>query len=437
MTKIVIYTEPKFLVEKKYVFKVIFEEILGIQYDVFDTAVSEAYRLLLPDGRYIEFKDSFFSYIPESIGYLKSKYLPTQLIELKNVLPNEVVPVFYGSNIFTNHGQTINCGADIFGSAFFMLTRWEEIISDHKDKYGRFIEDEACAVKFGVIQKPLVHIYAELIRKLLTDFGLEIPQKHTFQKVLTHDVDFLYKWETKVDFLKNGLGDLFKRLSPKTFKETLQTHKENKDPYDTFDKIMTLSEQNGYTSLFYILLDKRNERLIPTERGQKILKSIQTRNHSVGIHSNYVKQSEKEKLSNDIHTLESMYDCKITKNRQHFLRLQIPETFHLLEDAGIEQDSSLYYSQHFGFRTGMCIEHSLFDCKTRKILLIKELPLTIMDRTLLKARNHNEAITMVDSLLETVKKYNGTFVCLWHNSSFNSREWKYLDGLYEHIVEVK
>ena len=48
-----------------------------------------------------------------------------------------------------------------------------------------------------------------------------------------------------------------------------------------------------------------------------------------------------------------------------------------------------------------------------------------------------EAEEWVDSLMYTVKRYHGSFVCLWHNSSFYSMEWKYLDGLYTHIVEDK
>mgnify|MGYP006391485751 FL=1 len=68
---------------------------------------------------------------------------------------------------------------------------------------------------------------------------------------------------------------------------------------------------------------------------------------------------------------------------------------------------------------------------------IKELPLTLMDVTLQHARNYDEAIAWVDSLIKMVKKYHGNFVCLWHNSSFNAKEWNYLDGVYEHIVKTK
>ena len=70
-------------------------------------------------------------------------------------------------------------------------------------------------------------------------------------------------------------------------------------------------------------------------------------------------------------------------------------------------------------------------------MIIKELPLTLMDVSLQDARKYKEAEEWVDSLMATVKRYNGCFVSLWHNTSFCSLEWKYLDGLYSHIAEDK
>ncbi len=436
MEKIAIYTESKFLPEKNYVFKVIFEEILGITYEVFDTSVSQVYKIVLPNEKFIEFADDFFTYIPESIGYCKKAYLPQKVWQLKNDF-GEPIPFFYGSNRYTDHGKSIYCGLDIIGNSFFMLSRWEEMIADKKDKHGRFPEEDACAVKFGLIQKPLVHIYAEFLRRLFQQFGYEIPVKHKYKKILTHDIDYLYKWGTRFDYVKNCIGDICKRFSIKSLKTTMNMYKNGQDPYDTYQYLMDLSEQNGQKSLFYFLKSKKNDFEIITERGQKIIQSIIARGHNVAIHSNYFLEGEWREIQADKEYYERIFSKKIEQNRQHYLKVNIPQTFRLLEENGISQDSSLYYSHHLGFRTGMCIEHSLFDCERRRILKLKELPLTLMDISLQNARKYDEAVEMVDTLIETVKKYNGTFVCLWHNSSFNSPEWRYLAGIYEHIVEAK
>lgn len=434
--KITIYTESKFLVEKEYVFHVIFHEILGIEYELFDTSVSQVYKFVLPNGNFVEFADEFFTYIPESIGYCDEKYLPTKVAELKNVLPNEIVPFLYGNNTLTDHSKSLYCGGDVIGGAFFMLSRWEEQIVESFDAWGRFPEKKACAVKFGLIRKPIVHIYAELIRKFFADFGFEISQKHTFQKTLTHDVDFLYKWGRPIDFLKSCLADIFKRFSIRTLQSSLKMRQNGTDPYDVYKSLMDLSESVGLKSTFYFLNTKINELELATEKGKGIVDSILSRKHSVGIHSNYYLESDSEKIKADKEFYEKILGCKLTKNRQHYLKIQSPQTLRMLESNGIVQDSSLYYPHFPGFRTGMCIEHSLFDCEKRKMMEIRELPLTLMDVSLLDARKYDEALEWVDSLLATVKQYHGNFVCLWHNSSFNALEWEFLTGMYEHVVKA-
>ncbi|MCQ2959858.1 MAG: polysaccharide deacetylase family protein [Bacteroidales bacterium] len=434
--KIIIYTESKFLPEKKYVFQVIFNEILGINYEFFDTSVSQVYKFVLPNGKYIEFADCFFTNIPESIGYCFAKYLPSKISELKGVLSDEVVPFLYGNNTYTEHAKTLYCGGDIIGSSFFMLSRWEELISEKFDRWGRFPEKDACAVKYGFIQKPLVHVYAELLRKIFADYGFEIPQNQIFRKTLTHDVDYIYKWGRSKDFLKSCCADLFKRFSVRTFKSSLKMRKSGQDPYDMYSYLMDLSEKNGLKSTFYFLNNKLNDWELNTEKGKEIISLIQKRNHNVGIHSNYYLEADSEKVKIDKEYYSKIFNRELIHNRQHFLKMRFPQTLRMLEQNGIIQDSSMYYPHFPGFRTGMCIEHSVFDCETRKIMNIKELPLTLMDVSLLKARKNDEAKDMVDALISTVKKYNGNFVCLWHNSSFNAKEWNFLDGIYEYVVNA-
>lgn len=435
--KITIYTESKFLAEKKYVFQVLFKEILGVEYELFDTSVSQVYKFVLPNGAFLEFADEFFTYIPESIGYCSRKYIPTKISELKNALPDEIVPFLYGNNTLTRHERNLYCGGDIIGGAFFMLSRWEEMVTESYDRWGRFPEKEAVAVKFNFITKPIVHLYAELVRLFCSEYGMVIPQAHTFQKTLSHDVDYLYKWGSPVDFFKTCCADLLKRLSVRQFKSSLKMWKSGQDPYDVYAKLMDLSERHGLQSTFYFLNTKSNECELQTERGQQIVASILNRKHNVGIHSNYFLEADSEKVKSDKEFYSSLLHKELTLNRQHFLKMRVPQTFRMLEQNGITQDSSLYYPHFPGFRTGMCIEHSLFDCETHTIMNIKELPLTLMDISLLNARKYEEAIAWVDSLIKTVKKYNGNFVCLWHNSSFNAMEWEFLNGIYEHIVKTE
>jgi hypothetical protein len=38
-------------------------------------------------------------------------------------------------------------------------------------------------------------------------------------------------------------------------------------------------------------------------------------------------------------------------------------------------------------------------------------------------------------LIDEAKKYNGEFIFLWHNSSFNTKEWKEYEYIYEKVIK--
>ena len=45
----------------------------------------------------------------------------------------------------------------------------------------------------------------------------------------------------------------------------------------------------------------------------------------------------------------------------------------------------------------------------------------------------NDAINNVNKIKENVRKYNGNFVFLWHNSSFNLNKWKKYEKVYKEL----
>jgi len=59
-----------------------------------------------------------------------------------------------------------------------------------------------------------------------------------------------------------------------------------------------------------------------------------------------------------------------------------------------------------------------------------------MDGSLVTYQNISveEAYNKVNILLLEVKKYNGEFVFLWHNSAFNTKTWKPFQIIYEKIL---
>lgn len=135
--------------------------------------------------------------------------------------------------------------------------------------------------------------------------------------------------------------------------------------------------------------------------------------------------------------IENIVGEKLKFGRQHFLRFEVPTTWQIWEDADMEWESTLSYADKEGFRCGVCYPFSVFNVLTRKKLKLKEKPLIVMDGTFVNYQMEltpEEVFQKIRKLIDKVKKYNGEFVILWHNSSFNVPPWDRYGWIYKNVV---
>ena len=57
----------------------------------------------------------------------------------------------------------IQLGLDIFGSVFFMITRYEEVVKSDRDEYDRFPAAASLAYQEGFLDRPIVNEYLEIL----------------------------------------------------------------------------------------------------------------------------------------------------------------------------------------------------------------------------------------------------------------------------------
>lgn len=112
----------------------------------------------------------------------------------------------------------------------------------------------------------------------------------------------------------------------------------------------------------------------------------------------------------------------VRSGRQHFLRWHADRSWADWEKAGLEEDSSVGFAQHAGFRAGTCKSYpvwSLINCKPIELI---ENSLIVMDHSLLPKEYMNlsldNAESFIKKLLSVVKLMKGNMVVLWHNDNF-------------------
>lgn len=427
--------------ERKYIIDVLFSEFLHIEYKLEVSDIQ--YYTIRFDNKTIIINDDFFNNFPAELSYLKKENIPQKVIFAENQFSLEAnIPILYGNSDIEVSENKIFCGNDIFASSFFMLTRWEEYVIKEKDNYGRFPDKFQLSVKHNFNERPVVNEYMEMLRKMIAYLGIEIENKHKYKPVITHDIDFFARYDKFSKVIKATGGDIIKRKSFKKAFHTINSYikikrGKEKDPYDTFDYLMNLSEKVNLKSHFYFipsLLGEEDAKYDITEDAViKMMQHIIERGHIVGIHGAFRSYDNEEIYIKELKRFPEK--IKINEGRQHLLRNKNPDTWQVYENAGLEYDSTTGFRNYVGFRAGTCYEYSVFNILSRKKLKLKEIPLIIMEQALVKKYSEKESILgKFATLKQLIKKYKGNFVILWHNNNFNIPEWENFKPLYEKII---
>jgi len=455
------------LEERTYIFDVLFNEFLGIE---IECIAENRHDILISFGdnsSELRVADVFLA-VPAS-DWLQASSLPS--IPLKDfTLPEDLrqiscgscadIPILFGQpdesgNFFQRQGDSIYMGVDVFGSAFFMLSRYEELCVADRDEYGRFPYVASLSAQAGIIDRPIVNEYLEVLWACLKLIKPDLQRKtQRYACAPSHDVDRLFDTRDKSwsAVARNVAGDLFRRgdfalASKRLYSRAISGREDFRhEPSNTFDFIMDTSEALGLTSAFYFISRKKPELencdySIGMPWVRALLRRIDERGHELGLHGSYQSFSDGNELSTELSNLRLVgREEGVTQNfrggRQHYLRWDAATTWRNWEAAGLAYDSTLTYAERAGFRSGTCYEYPVFDILSRTRLRLRERPLIVMEASLLGDRymqlSGTDAADRVSYLASVCRKFNGQFTILWHNDNLTRRNQR---ALYREILK--
>lgn len=439
--------------ERNYILDIMFNEFLGLEYEVETNIDCMNWQIQLPNNSILIFEDHFFNAFQNDLEYLKIENIPHEVMFAENEFtPETNIPVLYGTANLTiktvkDSKKQIVCGIDILASSFFMLTRWEEHVNKNRDIHDRFMATESLAFKQHFLDRPVVNEYAEMLKSMLLHLDETLDfRKHNFHMFVSCDVDMPFDCtvEKIVTLLRVCAGDLLKRKSVTEFFKRIRRYIFNKignykyDENYTFDWYMDECEKNNLKMAFYFIPDSSENNngcySLQDPKIQTLLQKINNRMHEIGIHGSYQTYQNKAKtiLQKKMFdkTLEQLdISQKTTGNRQHYLRWDSCVTPRYLDASGFLYDTTGSYADMPGFRYGICFEFSMFDFLTREKLKLRQRPLIVMECTVIDEAYMGlgytqEAIDLIKNLKKKCFKYDGNFSLLWHNSHFKNIEDK-------------
>jgi hypothetical protein len=408
----------------RYITKLIFCDILLSEVQFTDDAAA----FVESDYPKLNYSDRQFNDEP----FIKaSEFLFSNSIKLPEIKP---LP-YKGEHGFFETSENSLMPFDPFASAFLMVSRIEEYCSGARDFHGRFCANSSLLFRFGLLQKPVVNIWANLLATNLQHIypRLNFP-KPSFRLLTTIDIDNAWAYRNK-GFLRT-LASLGRDIIKTDFKKAGDRFRvlvgKMEDPYDTYKYLDSALDNTSKNVIFFFHLGNYARYDKPVS-----WKNIQLKNliqkiagkYKIGIHPSYRSsdRDNKELVGFEKERLQEITGLKIERSRQHYLRLQFPETYRALITAGITEDYTMGFHDMAGFRAGICTPFKFYDLEKEQEESLTIFPFQVMDVTLRQYMklSPEEAIVKMDSLINEIRKVGGTFIGIWHNESVSSaNEWK-------------
>ncbi len=417
----------------KYIFNLIFRDLLGINFVL--TSNIEEFK------NYQDFKLSYTNNpINDELFFISRNLLFESGITEQNISVFE----FNSNKVFYATGKLSALPFDVFAASFYLVSRYEEYLPHIRDEHGRFEAKDSLAFLNNFLQKPIVNIWANWIKGLLQKRypELSFPEKK-YEFISTIDIDNAYAYREKG--FTRSIGGYLKSLSTLNFKEITERNRVlfglEKDPYDTYDFQLAILKKYNFKSIYFFLLGDYgvNDKNLPIEskRFQSLIKMLGDY-AEIGIHPSYGSNKSKAQLKKEVSRLAKVLHRDVTKSRQHFLKLTLPETYRNLIDIDITDDYTMGFASQIGFRASICTPFNFYDLDMEMETKLKIHPFAIMEGTLkYYMKVHPEdAMQKIKPMIDEVKVVNGVFISLWHNDTINDQKlWKGWRAVYEEMVE--
>jgi len=249
-----------------------------------------------------------------------------------------------------------------------------------------------------------------VVSRYLYEQGLrvEYPGGKSFAVCLSHDVDLI-----NYSFLKPLLRTSGTRRALRWLDRQF-------NPRWNFGDIVDLEKHFGAKSTFFFMALNPGEKDFNyrIEDLTDELKSLSSDGRGVGLHGGYEAWDNLGLMKKQKQAVEKALGTPVLGYRNHYMKIKVPTTWHLLEEAGFAYDTTYGYPDQAGYRNGMCHPFRPYDMTSNRFLNILEIPLAIMDGSLFTymGLGPSEALARAKEIIDGASRCNGVVSILWHNT---------------------
>ena len=366
----------------------------------------------------------------------------------------ESIPFLFSQNgeIYTFFEDFCTIRKDIIASGFFFLTCWNEHIMNIRGASKSRVDfKQSLQYRWDFTEIPVVDVYCQIlyriIQLILPEFVRDIRWNvsKAFAVSLSHDVDYWHFWTSQhlLSTYQYNLTTFYKRPLNALFKIIGHTwHKAiSNQPMRKIRQIIKKEEARNVQSTWFLMgssnyEDSRQNYIADVAYREQIIDLLSQKD--VGLHGSPDSAFKPEVLQKELAVLTEL-GLNPTGFRTHYLHFDYQTSYSILEQAGIKYDSTLGYWEHIGYRAGTSFPFYPFNLKENRPFRILEIPLIVMDTTLLSSKAMNLSVVSAYFRLRRMVKraadYQSHVSLLWHNTTFDIIDFPFWGFLYWKVIK--
>lgn len=345
-----------------------------------------------------------------------------------------------GTPCFFTASENSSIPFDIFSASFYLLSRYEEYLPHVKDVHGRFSPKDSLAFQNDFLRLPVVDIWAnKLLDRLLERFpDLEIKRKsYKYTSIIDVSTSHCYAHRGFTRSLAGFLLDLGNFRLRRLFKRIAVWFNPKNDPYNNFAFLIDIKKKYNLNCIFFFQFasySTYDKNVSPNNNSFRFLIKSIADYCKVALATSYSSFNDSELLKKEKKNLEGVINRQVEYSRIRYNRVDVPQTYRDLVDAGFTDDFTMGYTHEIGFRAGTSFPFYLYDINMEVQQPIRVHSFAFHDYALHEDTSMNDILEKVKSLYQEAKKVNGELISVFSNELLGTEhniDWK---RTYETVI---
>ncbi|GGG25468.1 hypothetical protein GCM10011344_27660 [Dokdonia pacifica] len=315
---------------------------------------------------------------------------------------------------------------DIFGAAFYMLSRYEEYLPHVKDGLGRFPASESIAHKHGFLDRPVVDEWILRFKKIITaSFPSYVLKELKFETHVIVDVPQAFEFR-KIGFLRTvgGYGRDFVNFRLKrNFIRTQVLLGLRKDPFDIFSWLVNVQKQSSSRfKVFFELGDytEDSKNIKYSKRSFQSLIKMVGDYSCVGLLISKSASKSTVVLKEEKKRIEHITNRPLKQTRITDYKITVPTSYRNLLDQEVLEDYTMGYPDTPGFRASTSIPFLFYDLDYEIQTPLVIYPFCIHINAIIDKHKQTVDSVSLNKIKNAVKNVNGLFIIAFSNSDFTN-----------------